>query len=119
MKATIRTIQHGDDESTYSALMFACPGCAEMHGNDGIHILPVNTTLVQPSWDWDGDLEFPTISPSILTGKGGPQRCHSFLAFGKEGERTDKRAGVLHLQDPFPNNTQLKLNFVRRRNPSM
>lgn len=82
MKATIRTIQHGDDESTYSALMFTCPGCAEMHGNDGIHILPVNTTLVQPSWDWDGDLEFPTISPSILTGKGGPQRCHSFLRNG-------------------------------------
>lgn len=47
------------------------------------------------------------------------QRCHSFLAFGKEGERTDKRAGVLHLQDPLPNNTQLKLNFVRRRDPSM
>ena len=66
----------------YPALVFACPGCASMDGNDGLHILPINTTQKQPSWDWNNDLDLPTISPSILTRNGRGGICHSFLKDG-------------------------------------
>lgn len=46
-------------------------------------------------------------------------RCHNALSFGKKEERTDSRAGVLYLKDALPNNTQLKLNYVRVSKPSM
>ncbi|MCB0793484.1 MAG: hypothetical protein KDB88_02005 [Flavobacteriales bacterium] len=45
-------------------------------------------------------------------------RCHSELSVGKEGEHTDTRAGSLVLRDALPGNTQLKLNYVRRRDPA-
>jgi hypothetical protein len=45
-------------------------------------MLPVNTTDKAPAWDWDGNLEKPTVSPSILTGKDSPNICHSFLRTG-------------------------------------
>lgn len=95
MKAQLRTIDdHGD---TYEALVFWCPGCEappdpnDGHRSGGLHMLPVNTTLKSPSWDWDGNLEAPTLSPSILTrakyytGPDTPKRefvCHSFLRAG-------------------------------------
>lgn len=45
-------------------------------------MLAVNTNIYSPSWTWDGNLEAPTLSPSILTGKGTDKICHSYL---KEG----------------------------------
>lgn len=90
-------LRHVDDHGVkYDCLMFACPGCAEMHNNDGIHMLPVNTTDHSPSWTFDGNLDKPTLSPSILTGKGGPQICHSFLVGGEFqflGDSTHQFAG--------------------------
>lgn len=67
----------------YQALAFICPGCAEF-GGSGLHLLPVNTQVKQPSWEWDGDLESPTINPSILTRTGGEKGtvCHSYLHNG-------------------------------------
>ena len=51
-------------------------------------MLPVNTDLKSPAWTWDGNLEAPTLSPSILThtepyvdGKG-TGICHSFISAG-------------------------------------
>jgi len=81
MKSIIRDIDnHGEK---YQALMFCCPGCAEMFDSDGIHILPINGTGPNPTWGFDGNLEAPTLTPSILTGKGEPgKRCHSFLRGG-------------------------------------
>ena len=81
MKAMIRNV---DDHGTkYQALAFVCPGCLELGGGSGLHMLPVNSTEESPSWDWDGNLEAPTLSPSILTGKDDPaRRCHSFLKAG-------------------------------------
>lgn len=85
MKAQIRNIDnHGVH---YQALAFVCPGCKES-GGEGVHMLPVNTTEHSPSWDWDGNIEAPTLSPSILTRtqpyvEGVPQGvCHSFLRNG-------------------------------------
>jgi len=67
----------------YECLAFVCPGCqsASPHGT-GLHMLPVNTTLKSPAWQWDGNLEKPTISPSIMTGRGSEHQCHSFLQGG-------------------------------------
>lgn len=35
-----------------------CPGCDDLHG--------VEVTSPDCRWEWDGNLEAPTISPSIL-----------------------------------------------------
>lgn len=79
MKAMIRHVTDGDIR--YDALAFMCPGCAEFH--TGLHMLPVNSTVKQPSWDWDGNLESPTLNPSILTNGSFPdRRCHSYLHNG-------------------------------------
>jgi hypothetical protein len=68
---------------------FWCPGC------DSIHV--VRTKRDGASWKWDGNVDAPTISPSILVtydGKdagqerpGGdrapPARCHSLVKSGR------------------------------------
>lgn len=86
MKTSLREVD--DHGVKYTALMFVCPGCksAGREGYEGLHMLPVNSPHIdKPSWDWDGNLEFPTLTPSILTrgghlGKNGV--CHSFLKNG-------------------------------------
>lgn len=88
MKASLRSVE--SQGVRYQALMFVCPGCAELGGvgNTGLHMLPVNSTEKSPSWDWDGNIESPTLSPSILTRTapyvdGVPTGvCHSFLRNG-------------------------------------
>jgi hypothetical protein len=81
MKSMIRKV---DDHGVhYDALMFVCPGCKAFNdGGSGLHILPVNTDKKSPAWTWDGNIDRPTISPSILTGKDTDKICHSFLVGG-------------------------------------
>lgn len=91
VKSQLRTVNHLG--ITYPVLAFVCPGCKRAKHGSGLHMLPVNTQAKAPSWDWDGNLELPTISPSILT-QGGPMDgqgnyipetkfiCHSFLRAG-------------------------------------
>lgn len=103
MKAMLRTIVHGD--LRYPALLFCCPGCAESDGNVGLHMLPVNTSETSPAWTFDGDLDAPTVSPSILTRTGPADAqsvCHSFLRAGVFeflGDCTHSMAGQ---QIPMP-----------------
>lgn len=80
MKSMIRSID--DHGVKYKALMFVCPGCADQDDSTGLHMLPINTDKKAPSWYWDGNLEAPTLSPSILTGKRTGKICHSFLKNG-------------------------------------
>lgn len=86
MKTALHTVN--DHGVVYIALMFVCPGCkvSGRKGYEGLHMLPVNSPHIEkPSWDWDCNLEFPTLSPSILTRGGalGPNGiCHSFLKNG-------------------------------------
>ena len=83
MKASLRTVH--DHGVVYQCLMFCCPGCALMHHNSGLHMLPVNTTLKSPSWSFDGNIEEPTVNPSILTHSGVAGKettCHSYLRAG-------------------------------------
>jgi hypothetical protein len=66
---------------------FNCPGCGDFHA---IRISGNN------AWDWNGSLDSPTVSPSILvTYPANPdaidefkewrleRRCHSFVRDGK------------------------------------
>lgn len=66
------------------SLMFECPGCGQNHG------FPVDGSR---GWTWNGDLEKPTITPSILASgyrfiddeceNTEPYRCHSFVTNGQ------------------------------------
>lgn len=59
-----------------------CPGCDHavcipIVGEDG-------SVPDGPTWEWDGNLEAPTFSPSILQHTGGRiPRCHSFVRGGQ------------------------------------
>lgn len=84
MKTKLITVRPKDGES-YPALKFVCPGCRDDGDqSSGLNILPVNTQATSPAWTWDGNLEAPTIEPSIhtLSGPGMTKVCHSFLRSG-------------------------------------
>lgn len=59
-----------------------CPGC------DREHTLRVKTRTNAndggPAWSWNGDLDLPTFSPSLLVYASNVQpRCHSFIEAGR------------------------------------
>ena len=62
------------------SLLFWCPGCDQVHRvvfwqADG---------YTGPVWEWDLNLEAPTVSPSILChGSANGGNCHSFLRNGR------------------------------------
>jgi len=86
MIAMLRNVE--DHGVTYSALMFVCPGCLAAEQGSGLHMLPVNTTEHSPQWTYDGNIEAPTLEPSILSHigpyvDGAPTGiCHSYLRAG-------------------------------------
>lgn len=49
---------------------FFCPGCNNFH-------------LFDQRWAWNGSLELPTFSPSLLCDPNGDRRCHLFVRDGK------------------------------------
>ena len=64
-----------------SHLVFRCPACDTWH-----------TVRVQEphNWSWNGDLERPTLSPSVFVNAPGNQHrhpaapsCHSFVTDGR------------------------------------
>jgi hypothetical protein len=61
---------------------FWCPGC------DGLHVMRTKG-VVHPVWQWDGNVDAPTLSPSLLvtyqdlSGEGQDERCHSFVKAGQ------------------------------------
>ena len=60
-------------------LYFECPGCGIAHGIS-------HGAGVGPRWGWNGNLDAPTFTPSILvryTWSGGPRVCHSFVTGGR------------------------------------
>lgn len=55
------------------ALWFFCPGC------DLAHRVEVSG---ERAWRWNGDVDAPTLDPSVLCITGA-KRCHSFLRSGR------------------------------------
>ena len=64
------------DPTEGSLLVFHCPGCGYSH--------PVNINRSRhPVWEWNGSMEAPTFSPSLLVNAGTPQQCHLFIRDGR------------------------------------
>lgn len=60
--------------------VFQCPGCGYGHNPSVI----VWQEGGNPVWTFNGDLDKPTFSPSILVFKDDPSmRCHSFVKDGR------------------------------------
>ena len=56
-------------------LEFYCPGCKMRHS--------VRVASPKPFWQFNGDYDKPTLSPSVLVNKSHPKyRCHSFVKGG-------------------------------------
>lgn len=68
----IATVQNAGTKSP--DILFYCPGCDSAHG--------INSR----TWTFNGDLERPTISPSVFVnaGRANPDshQCHSFVENG-------------------------------------
>ncbi len=63
--------------STDGTILWECPGCRGFHG--------VPTTGPK-AWGFNGDLERPTLTPSVLIRTGdenGPSVCHCFVRDGR------------------------------------
>jgi hypothetical protein len=62
--------------------VFDCPGCGYSHG-----IFIKKEGYSGPTWEFNGDMDKPTINPSInhtmMSGKVLMHRCHSFVKNGK------------------------------------
>lgn len=65
-------------------LIFWCPGC------DSTHTVRVRSEGTKgPSWEWNGSVDKPTFSPSILVTAnfseedGGKEICHTFVVDGR------------------------------------
>ncbi len=65
--------------------MFFCPGCECGH-----FVQTKQGKTPGPTWDWNGDVNKPTVSPSLLVQSGKlnaeghymPTVCHSFIKDG-------------------------------------
>lgn len=59
-------------------IAFHCPGC------EGGHAIPITGAR---AWNWNGSLDNPTITPSLLVnvGRSNPTEhlCHSIITNGK------------------------------------
>lgn len=77
-------------QSSGKHIHFHCPGC------NGGHAVSVRDDGSHPGWTWNGDIERPTFTPSILVHSGPPcgpdglalpgatdQVCHSFVTDGR------------------------------------
>lgn len=64
-------------------LLFWCPGCKDAHPYRIAR--DPNEPEHAPVWSFNGDLERPTFSPSLLVNANtsGARRCHLFLTDGQ------------------------------------
>jgi len=78
------------EQNKETRLTWYCPGCKSDHG------VPVPPH--PQAWEWNGSLEAPTLSPSILIGgrRDKPATCHCFVRDGRIeflGDCTHELAG--------------------------
>lgn len=64
-------------------LLFHCPGCGFLHAYRVKHD-EYSKKHNHPVWKWEGDLDNPTLSPSLLHHKSNDYpRCHLFVRGGQ------------------------------------
>lgn len=93
LSSKLRSIGFG---TAGTGIAFWCPGCDKAHRvrTDG-----PGGMFNQGKWEWDGNIEAPTINPSIkvqTTFIGASVICHSFVKAGQIqflGDCTHKLAG--------------------------
>ena len=86
-------------DGTLHGWLFRCPGCDADPLDGGLHC---PTT----GWTFNGDLERPTFSPSILVrweSPQGPRVCHSFVTDGKIQFLGDCTHALAGQTVPLPN----------------
>ncbi|BAO88931.1 DUF6527 family protein [Caballeronia cordobensis] len=67
---------HGDGTRS---MLFECPGCKFLHV---VYVGGPN----RPTWSFNGYVDKPTVSPSVLVSweqDGKPKVCHSFIKDGR------------------------------------
>ena len=67
-----------EENGSVVRFLFWCPGCKNMH--------PFSVADAPPytNWAFNGDLEKPTFTPSLLCNSQDPaSRCHLFVTGGK------------------------------------
>lgn len=80
LSSKLRSI--GDD--TYGhAIGFYCPGCKDLH----VLYHTQGTSQIGPVWTWDGNVDKPTVSPSVRLFRRDRKgfeitACHFFLKSG-------------------------------------
>jgi hypothetical protein len=81
-------------EGEPNLLIFTCPACEYGHP---FWVGPASNGESHPVWSWNGSMDAPTFSPSLLVHGGGESpRCHSFVTDGNIafcGDSTHKLAG--------------------------
>lgn len=67
MSALSKILRNAEDAHGGKYLTFWCPGCSTAHGAHGVHQVKV----VGPgSWGWNGNVDKPTFTPSVLVTYG-------------------------------------------------
>lgn len=91
-------------------LIFKCPGCRRNHGVR-IRALSSPGDHHGPGWEWNGDAQRPTFSPSVLVRYDGadagidgapPAVCHSFVVDGQIQFLADCTHGLAGQTVPLP-----------------
>lgn len=78
----VETIYSGENNTIEPNVIvgysFDCPGCGTTH------MFSTNLKFSPIAWDFNGDINNPTFSPSLLVWGSEPSlRCHSFVRNGK------------------------------------
>lgn len=100
--AQVRTASDGA-----TRLFLWCPACTRF-GEAGGSLHQVVISGGPVTWDWDGNVEAPTVSPSLLVQggwKGQDTICHSFIVNGQWqflGDCTHDLAGQTVPLPPLP-----------------
>ncbi len=81
LSAKLRSIEGG-------RLGYWCQGCESIHE---VRVSQMGAVPPGPIWTWDGNVDAPTLSPSVLVTYSGkdageddapPERCHTFIRAG-------------------------------------
>lgn len=73
------TPYEGEGERGHRCMAFVCPcGCGQ---HDFVTAAPEGADEARRAWKWDGNLECPTLTPSVFR-VGAPCKWHGFLTKG-------------------------------------